>query len=227
MKHIISFSTGLSSAVTVERVLERYGKGSTEIVFMDTSIEDEDNYRFMADMQKRWPKITVLSDGRDPYQVSKDAQIIPNQKIAPCTFELKIKLFRGYLQRKLSGEEITIHIGYDFEELHRCEATEKAYSEFGWSVDFPLLWRPYEMRPYSQVCRQDWGVKPPRMYELGYAHANCGGQCVKQGQGDWLRTLIYFPWKLTTKKRGVAGKPYSRARAKRTLQKIIDRIRGI
>lgn len=34
-------------------------------------------------------------------------------------------------------------------------------------------------------------------------------------------------WKLTTKKRGVAGKPYSRARAKRTLQKIIDRIRGI
>lgn len=31
------------------------------------------------------------------------------------------------------------------------------------------------------------------MYALGYSHANCGGTCVKQGQGDWLRTLINFP----------------------------------
>ena len=28
---------------------------------------------------------------------------------------------------------------------------------------------------------------------MGYTHANCGGRCVKQGQGDWIRTLINFP----------------------------------
>lgn len=191
MKHIVSFSTGLSSAITTERVLARYGPENTTIVFMDTTIEDQDNYRFMADCQKRWPEIINLREGRDPYQVAKDEHIIPNQKIAPCTFRLKIEIFRNWL--KQFDEPITVHIGYDFTELHRCEATEKAYQAEGYQVDFPLLWKPYETRPYSQVSRDDWDIEPPRMYAMGYSHANCGGCCVKQGQGDWLRTLLNFP----------------------------------
>lgn len=191
MKHIVSFSTGLSSAITVERVLERYGREATEIVFMDTTIEDDDNYRFLEDCQKRWPSITWLCNGRDPYQVAEDKHIIPNQKIAPCTFELKIEIFRAWL--KQLGEPATIHIGFDFTEVHRCGPTETAYQAEGWQVDFPLLWKPYEMRPYSQVSREDWKIEPPRMYAMGYSHANCGGRCVKQGQGDWLRTLLNFP----------------------------------
>lgn len=188
--NIVSFSTGLSSAVAVERVLQRYGAESTIIVFLDTTIEDDDNYRFMNDCQKRWPQIVKLCDGRNPYQVAANKKIIPNQKIAPCTFELKINVFKKWLKR---FPEATIHIGYDFYEVHRCEATKAAYEAEGWDVDFPLLWKPYEFRPYSQVSREDWGIEPPRMYEMGYSHANCGGRCVKQGQGDWLRTLINFP----------------------------------
>lgn len=190
MKHIVSFSTGLSSAITTQRVLDRYH--DAEIIFMDTTIEDDDNYRFMNQMKDYWQRpVTVLKDGRTPYQVAQDNQIIPNQKIAPCTFELKIKLFTEYCLAL--GGPLTIHIGYDFTEVHRIEATEQAYASYGWAVDFPLLWKPYEYRPYSQVCREDWGIEPPQMYDLGYTHANCGGCCVKQGQGDWLRTLIYFP----------------------------------
>jgi hypothetical protein len=104
---------------------------------------------------------------------------------------LKIQPFTRYVSDL--GGDITIHIGYDFAEVHRCEATEKAYNRLGWSVDFPLLWRPLEHRPYTDVCRDDWGIEPPRMYELGYSHANCGGVCVKQGLGDWRRTLANFP----------------------------------
>jgi hypothetical protein len=63
----------------------------------------------------------------------------------------------------------------------------------GYKVDYPLLWKPYETRRYTDVVRKDWGIEPPRMYRLGYTHANCGGRCVKQGQGDWIRTLINFP----------------------------------
>ncbi len=193
MKHIVSFSTGLSSALTVERVLTRYGKEATEVIFMDTKMEDEDNYRFMEDCRRRWDvPITILREGRTPYEVSRAQHVIPNQKLAPCTFRLKIEVFVDYL-KKYSGQEITIHIGYDFTELHRIAATEKNYKAMGWSVDFPLLWKPYELRPYTQVVRQDWNIEPPRMYALGYTHANCGGKCVKQGQGDWIRTLINFP----------------------------------
>ncbi len=190
-QNIVSFSTGISSAITVERVLERYGLENTTIVFMDTTIEDSDNYRFMADCQKRWPPIVVLSDGRDPYQVSKDVQIIPNQKIAPCTRVLKIAIFKDWLSN--FDVPLTIHIGFDYSEVHRCKATKNAYEKKGYSVDFPLLWRPYETRPYTQVCREDWSIEPPRMYKLGYSHANCGGICVKQGRHDWTRTLLNFP----------------------------------
>ena len=192
MKHIVSLSSGLSSAITADRVLKKYE--NVELVFMDTLIEDKDNYRFLDELKEMWkiPIITLI-EGRTPYEVSKDAQIIPNNKIAPCTFRLKIEPFKNYLQ-SINGD-ITIHIGYDYSEIHRCERTEKSYNKHGWAVDFPLLWKPIEFRTYEQVSREDWGIEPPRMYKLGYSHANCGGMCVKQGWSDWERTLINFPEK--------------------------------
>lgn len=191
MKHIVSFSTGLSSALVVERVLLRY-PNNTEVVFMDTLFEDTDNYRFMNDCIKRWGiKVKILTEGRTPYEVSHSENVIPNSRVAPCTKRLKIDIFKKYL--KTQDKPITIHIGYDFTEMHRIEATESNYKSLGYDVDFPLLWKPYEFRKYTQVVKEDWNIEPPRMYELGYTHANCGGLCVKQGQGDWLRTLVNFP----------------------------------
>lgn len=192
MKHIASFSTGLSSAVMVERLLARYGKDAVTVVCMDTLIEDDDNYRFSQDCMFRWGVDFVwLREGRDPYQVGADEHVIPNQKLAPCTRRLKIEPFTDYLAG-LTGP-ITIHIGFDFSEAHRCAATDKNYNALGYATDYPLMWKPIEFRPYVQVAREDWGIEPPRMYGLGYTHANCGGRCVKQGKGDWLRTLAHFP----------------------------------
>ena len=193
MKHIVSFSTGLSSAITGERVQQKFD--NVEIVFCDTRMEHPDNYRFLEDIQERWLKVygndvTILREGRDPYQVSSDASIIPNQKIAPCTFRLKIEPFAKYIE---DLKPATIYIGYDYTEVHRIEATEKNWNEKGFEVGFPLLWKPYELRPYTQVSRDDWDIEPPEMYALGYTHANCGGRCVKQGKGDWMRTLINYP----------------------------------
>ena len=190
MNHVVSFSTGLSSAITAVRVLEKYPEAT--LVFMDTNFEDEDNYRFMADFERRFDvEIIRLADGRTPYEVSRDEHVIPNNSLAPCTFRLKIDLFRKYL-KTLEGET-TIYIGYDFTEMHRIIPTTKNYELLGYKVDYPLLWKPIETRRYTDVVRSDWGIEPPRMYQIGYTHANCGGRCVKQGQGDWIRTLINFP----------------------------------
>lgn len=198
MKHIVSFSTGLSSALTANRVRARYWpyiwseECPVELVFMDTLFEDDDNYRFMRvfEIMTGMP-ITRLAAGRNPYEVSRAEHVIPNQRVAPCTMRLKIEPFRAYLATL--EKPITVHIGYDFTEMHRCEATRKNYESLGYEVDFPLLWKPIEFRPYAEVCRNDWGIEPPRMYGLGYTHANCGGRCVKQGHGDWIRTLVNFP----------------------------------
>lgn len=195
MKHIVSFSTGLSSALTVERVYSRYGADDMVVVFMDTTIEDTDNYRFRDNMYARWHNMDIctieLKEGRDPYRVARDKHIIPSSMLAPCTHKLKIEPFRKWLI-DLGGDR-TVHIGFDYSEVHRCAPSEKKYADIGCEVDFPLLWRPLEFRPYPEVCKNDWGIEPPRMYEMGYTHANCGGVCVKQGFGDWKRTLINFP----------------------------------
>ena len=195
MIHVVSFSTGLSSALTVERVYQRYGAENMVVVFMDTLIEDDDNYRFQREMYRRWEScgipIEYLREGRTPYEVAEDQNMIPNQRVAPCTGKLKIEPFRRWLKEQT--KPLTIHLGFDFSEVDRCAAVERNYEALGHSVDFPLLWRPLEFRTYPQVCRDDWGVEPPRMYGQGYSHANCGGVCVKQGWGDWIRTLINYP----------------------------------
>ena len=190
-RHIVSFSTGLSSALTAERVLKQHP--DAYIVFMDTQIEDDDNYRFMQDCSSRWinryqPQFVTLSDGRNPFQVFEDVRIIPNTRIAPCTFKLKIELFAKFVE---PGD--TIYIGYDYSEVDRCEATTRNWEARGCKVEYPLLWKPIEHRKYADIVRQDWGILPPRMYGMGYTHANCGGRCVKQGHGDWIRTLVNFP----------------------------------
>ena len=194
MNHIVSFSSGLSSALCCDRVIHRFHDEPIEIIFMDTTIEDDDNYRFLKDMQNLWNRpITILKDGRNPYQVATDKQIIPNTMKAPCTLTLKINLFRKYVQSKYTNSPVTLYIGYDYTETHRIPRTKSAYEKYGWIVDFPLLWKPIEVRNYSEVCELDWGIEPPRMYKQGYTHANCSGICVKQGKGDWLRTLRIYP----------------------------------
>ena len=190
MIHIGSISSGLSSAVMCDRLLQKHPDAL--LVFEDVLFEDEDNYRFLDECEKRWGvKILRLTEGRTPYEVSRDERVIPNNFLAPCSFRLKVDLFKKWL-KTLEGD-ITIHIGFDYTEFERIERTKKAYAKEGYETDYPLEWKPIEFRPYPQVVKEDWGIEPPRMYQLGYTHANCGGRCCKQGQGDWLRTLINFP----------------------------------
>jgi len=95
MKHIVSLSGGTASAVAADRILKRYGPENTTLWFADTSWEDEDLYRFLEDLEAHW-KVTIVryKDGRTPLEVAEQHKIIPNNNIAPCSFELKVKPFR-------------------------------------------------------------------------------------------------------------------------------------
>jgi hypothetical protein len=37
------------------------------------------------------------------------------------------------------------------------------------------------------------GIEPPKLYAQGFAHANCGGACVRGGQGQWALLLEKNP----------------------------------
>ena len=40
---------------------------------------------------------------------------------------------------------------------------------------------------------KDEGLQTPRLYDLGFAHNNCGGGCVRAGQGQFKKLLDVMP----------------------------------
>lgn len=121
MHHIVSLSGGISSALAADRVINRYGRENVTLWFADTSWEDEDLYRFVDDCMVRWGgELVRYQDGRTPLEVAEGQNIIPNQRVAPCTYKLKIEPFIRYL--KSADKPLTIHLGLDWSETHRMDA---------------------------------------------------------------------------------------------------------
>jgi hypothetical protein len=219
MHYIVSLSGGVASAVAADRAIERYGRDNVTLWFADTNWEDEDLHRFLDDLMTRWGgELVRYCDGRTPLEVAEDHSIIPNQKIAPCSFELKVKPFRKYIEAL--SKPLTVLLGLDWSEPHRMGAPKKNYEAIeGVTVDYPLMWRPLEFRPYIEVVRS-WGVEPPRLYALGAPHNNCGLRCVKQGVKEWLRLRYAFPerfeevklWEQAQRAKGGARATYAIAR---------------
>jgi hypothetical protein len=191
MYYISSLSGGISSAVATDRAIQRYGRNKVWLWFADTTWEDDDLYRFLDDCAKRWGgKLFVSRDGRTPLQVAEDKHIVPNQKMAPCSFVLKVDRFTEWLWRV--PRPVTVLLGLDWSEIHRTHAPRQHYEQIpGVYVDFPLLWKPYCYDYFAEV--RSWGIETPRLYQMGFPHNNCGGRCVRQGIREWQRLRIHFP----------------------------------
>jgi hypothetical protein len=219
MKHIVSLSGGTASAVAADRVLKRYGEENTTLWFADTSWEDEDLYRFLEDLEAYWG-VTIVryTDGRTPLEVAENQNIIPNQKIAPCSQVLKTRPFKAYI--KDLPKPLTVHLGLDFTEMHRATRPKLEYEKLsGVTVDLPLLWEPVAKPPHRYTV-EEWGIETPRLYKLGFPHNNCGGRCVRQGIKEWLRLKHTFPdrftevadWEQEQRAKGGARADYAIAR---------------
>jgi len=192
MKHIVSISGGSASAVAADRVINRYGKNAVILWFADTLWEDEDLYRFLTDLELRWGMtIERFTDGRTPLEVAEDKKLIPNSLAAPCSHELKQKPFLRYI--KGQPKPVTVHLGLSWDEEHRMGKPKEIYESVeGVTVDFPLLWKPIPYLSYTKTV-EEWGIKAPRLYELGFPHNNCGGRCVRQGIKEWVRLRRTMP----------------------------------
>lgn len=192
MKHIVSLSGGTASAVAAHRVIERYGSENTSLWFADTSWEDEDLYRFLKDLEHFF-KIPIQRhvDGRTPLEVAEQRKLIPNNRFAPCSMELKVRPFRECISQL--SKPLTVHLGLDWTEMHRAERPKKEYETMpGVTVDLPLLWKPMANPPH-RLTTESWGIRTPRLYDMGFPHNNCGGRCVRQGKGGWIRLQQMFP----------------------------------
>lgn len=67
---IVSLSGGLGSAIAAERAIQKHGRENVLLWFADVKDENEDLYRFLHDLMKRWGgRLFWYTDGRRPADV--------------------------------------------------------------------------------------------------------------------------------------------------------------
>ena len=195
--HIVSVNSGVPSALTAIHVINKYhGVSPIELVFADTLAEDEDNYRFLDDLETYTGyKITRICDGRTPLDIMVEQSVVFTQVFAPCTRILKLEpIFNHVKNIQEQGYQVVMHIGYDLGDKARgrLDSTTRNWASKDCIVQYPLI-DALVVDPLSEIKRL--GITPPRSYDMGFKHANCLGQggCVKFGQSDMIKTYNLFP----------------------------------
>lgn len=184
MKHLVQFSTGAGSAEVAWRVVEQYGSKDVVLLTADTMVEDEDNWRFAWEVAERLGlPITILRDGRTPMEAGRDERCVPNNRMAVCSRILKRDLLRTAMDENYDPADSIVYLGFDWTEVHRLNAAEPHWQP--WTIAAPLIQPPYLTKPELLQGWRDRGIEPPQLYAQGFAHANCGGACVRGGQAQW------------------------------------------
>ena len=189
------FSSGAGSWAAAMRVASEHwlpGDRHT-LLFSDVSMEDEDNYRFLHEAAAVVPnaELVIVKDGRDIWQVFKDDRFLGNTRLANCSKFLKQRPARAWLDANCDPASTVVYVGIDWSEAQRVPAIEKAYLPF--LAVAPLTEPPYLDKATILEELVERGIKPPRLYDLGFAHANCGGGCVRAGQGQFAHLLEVMP----------------------------------
>lgn len=193
-KYVVLFSTGLSSAMTLDKAINKFGIENVIALFTDTKWEDEDNYRFLNDIKSRYPKLRFeyRADGRTPREVFLTTRWLGNSRLGNCSVQLKVKQTHKYLE-ELKDEGITpiLLFGIGKHEEHRADSLKNKYPNY--KCLFPLIDEPMTNEEIKQAVESEWRIRIPRMYELNFSHANCGGRCVRGGHKHWAQLYQIWP----------------------------------
>ena len=200
IKHVVMFSGGIGSWATAKIVARQQTTKNLYLVFSDVKGftdnphigEDEDTYRFVEEAAANvGGQLVILRDGRDIWQVFKDRNFLGNSRLAHCSFELKQKPARKWLEENCKPEETVVYVGIDWTETHRLPAIVKNYKP--WFAKAPLTEPPYiDKEQWIELANKE-GLKTPRLYDLGFSHNNCGGGCVRAGQGQFKKLYEIMP----------------------------------
>jgi 3'-phosphoadenosine 5'-phosphosulfate sulfotransferase (PAPS reductase)/FAD synthetase len=185
------FSSGITSWAASKRYAQDNGTDGMVLLFADTLIEDKDNYRFLHEAAENiGAPLVIIKDGRTPWEVMRKARIIGNSRIDPCSKVLKRELLKSWVKENTTSETPQI-FGIGWDEIHRLERL-KGRLQHGIPIA-PLCEAPYLTKQDCINWAEREGIKAPRMYSMGFPHANCGGFCIKAGQASFALLLKNFP----------------------------------
>jgi hypothetical protein len=152
--------------------------------------EDEDTLRFLHDAAADLGvPLVKICDGRTIWDVFREKRWLGNASLAHCSWELKTGPARRWIEENAPGCERVL-VGIDSTEIHRLPAITEKWAPY--EVSAPLTERPLLWKPQLIRMLRERGIKPPRMYELGFGHANCSA-CVKGGIQHWIRLYRVWP----------------------------------
>lgn len=187
---LIWWSTGAASAVMARLMLRH--EPEAVIVRCETFNEDPDNYRFEADVMRRLNRsVTLLrsDEYESVWDVWQKKRYIAGTDGAPCTAAMKIAprlAFQLPTDRHAFGHTADSH------DVKRFERLQANYPEL--IVQAPLIDAGIT-KAASLAMVENWGIKLPRSYAMGFPNANClGTGCGKATSPDyWSAYRFHFP----------------------------------
>ena len=178
------FSSGAASAVATKL-------GSPDVIVnCDTGSEDKDNARFLDDCEKWFGQdIDTIKneDYVDTWDLWEKKQYLSDIYGAPCTRELK------RIPRLRFQNPDDIHImGYtsDERDVTRALTLQEHYPNT--SFEFPLIKQSITKSACLAILNNA-GITPPRVYAMGFEHANCMPCCKATSISYWALVRKEFP----------------------------------
>lgn len=182
------FSCGAASAVAT--LLDLKANPGGVIAYCETGAEDADNARFLTDCEALFGQEVIRlrnPDFADTWSVWGKRRYMSGIAGAPCTSELKIG---PRLAFQKPGD---VHVfGYtaDQRDVERAGHFRKNYPDL--TMEAPLIERGINKAGCLAIL-DTLGLKPPRIYAMGFHNANCI-PCVKATSPDyWALVRKEFP----------------------------------
>lgn len=144
-----------------------------------------------AEAMRLIPGLVWIIEGRTPWEIFFTVRYLGNSRIAQCSHVLKQETAGNWIRKNYGPEECKLYLGIDWTEDHRRAAPIRNWAPY--SVKFPMCGEPYLTKDDMLQMLDEVGIDRPRLYELGFAHNNCGGFCVRAGQGHFANLLAQFP----------------------------------
>mgnify|MGYP001491154618 CR=1 FL=1 len=204
MKHIVQYSGGAGSAMAAYLVTQKQPKEDIILLFHDVKGgHDEDMYRFNADVSEFLGlPITEYSLQKTIWEVIKEQKSTPAYPWRPyCTRIFKLEIADSfyfdlprfaYHYDNPQAEELALYPDVPF-ILYTgyCSGEERRVakkSSIAKSTKYPVFDAGLTSDDCKRIISQEWGIKLPKPYLLGFEHNNCI-PCWKSTSKDYWRLV--------------------------------------
>lgn len=137
------------------------------------------------------PGLNWIWDGRTPWEVFEATKFLGNSRVDPCSRVLKRELLDSWTASRFKPNECVHAVGLNWDEDDRIEKLTRRSLPRVFIA--PLADKPQMSKNEVLAWAESEGLPISSAYVLGLSHDNCGGGCVKAGQGHWLQILEHRP----------------------------------